>query len=300
MSVRISWVALFVMVAPAFGQEQFPSELVRFDPTSVKTVFQGAPQQWDRRIRERGWILRDGDVWKLWYTGYDATPTGRRQLGYATSKDGIRWERHRLNPLHPDTWIEDMQVVRDGERYVMVAEGVKDRAHWFTSTDGIVWKRMGSIDIRKTNGERIADGAYGTPTLFRHEGKWYLFYERGDRGIWLATSKDLQTWQHVQDEAVIVPGPGAYDRDQVAMNQVIHYQGRFYAYYHGAALTGPQANLWSSAIAVSDDLIHWKKYAQNPLMPVEKNVSSGIVIPDGKRFLFYTMHPEIKRYEPLK
>jgi hypothetical protein len=51
--------------------------------------------------------------------------------------------------------------------------------------------------------------------------------------------------------------------------------------------------LWTTNVAVSDDLRTWHKYALNPILPRELNRSSGIVIPDGDKFRLYTMHPEV-------
>ncbi len=106
---------------------------------------------------------------------------------------------------------------------------------------------------------------------------------------------------NVQDEPVLRPGPAAYDRDQVALNQVIRHGGRFYAYYHGAAFPEPRIDnngkrrpmLWSTAIAASDDLIRWRKYEKNPLLPTDANKSSGTVVHDGKQYRFYTMHDRV-------
>src|SRR5262249_21084600 len=72
----------------------------------------------------------------------------------------------------------------------------------------------------------------------------------------------------------------------------------YYAYYHGSAKAGPKAKLWSTAIATSTDLVHWEKYAGNPLQPVEENKSSGIVVHDGEKFRLYTMHPEVYLHVP--
>src|SRR5262245_26978795 len=108
----------------AHQQSAFPPELVDWTPRAGNPVFQGSgPGQWDEAIRERGWILRDGDEYRLWYTGYDGTREGIKQLGYATSRDGLKWTRSKLNPLCPGRWIEDMMVVRDGGTYFMFAEG---------------------------------------------------------------------------------------------------------------------------------------------------------------------------------
>src|SRR5438046_2710775 len=92
---------------PAIG-EKFPPELVNFVSYGKEPVFAAEPGKWDAKIRERGWILREGGLYKLWYTGYDGTQDGLRMLGYATSPDGIRWTRHARNPLDREHWIEDM------------------------------------------------------------------------------------------------------------------------------------------------------------------------------------------------
>ena len=60
----------------------------------LRPVFNGAgPNHWDAKIRERGWIMREGDTYHLWYTGYDGTREGIKLLGYATSADGRTWTR---------------------------------------------------------------------------------------------------------------------------------------------------------------------------------------------------------------
>ena len=277
----------------------FPPELVRFAQSGREPVFAGEKGKWDAFIRERGWIMKEGDVWKMWYTGY-ASKDATRLLGYATSADGITWTRHPRNPLYREHWVEDMMVVKDGGKYWMFAEGKNDRAQLLVSPDGIDWKRVGQLDIRKTNGEPIPPGAFGTPTAWKEGGLWYLFYERNDDGVWLATSKDMKVWKHVRDEPVLSPGPGDYDRDLIALNQIIKHKGRYYAYYHGSAKTGPKAKLWSTCIATSTDLVRWEKYAKNPLFPVEQNKSSGIVVHDGEKFRLYTMHPAVYLHLPDK
>lgn len=274
--------------------DAFPPELVKFTPYKDNPVFKGGTaKDWDAKIRERGWILRDGDHYRMWYTGYDGSKTGTRKLGTATSPDGIRWTRHAKNPLVDDTWIEDMTVVKHDGRYWMFAEGLNDRAHLLVSKDGIAWEKRGPLDVRKKDSTPVADGPYGTPTVWLEDGVWHLFYERGDLGVWLATSKDMKVWRNVRDEPVMVPGPNAYDRDLIAFNQIIKHKGRYYVYYHGSAKTGPNAGKWSTCVATSKDLLHWQKYSGNPLLPIAENKSSGIVVHDGTRYRLYTMHPEV-------
>ncbi len=285
--------SLALAQAPA-ANDKFPPELVRFVPYQKSPVFKATgPGHWDARIRERGWIMREDGGYKLWYTGYLDKKGAVMQLGYATSPDGIRWTRHPKNPLYTKHWVEDMMVVKHGGKYHMFAEGKDDRAQLLVSNDGLDWTRVGQLDVRLKNGKPIPPGPYGTPTVWFENDIWHLFYERGDRGIWLATSKDMKVWTNAQDEPVMTPGPGEYDKDLIAFNQIVKHKGRYYVYYHGSARTGPNAKLWSTNVATSTDLIHWEKYPGNPLQPVSENKSSGILVHDGKAYRLYTMHPAV-------
>jgi predicted GH43/DUF377 family glycosyl hydrolase len=291
----IYWFILGVLAINApevLAQNTFPSELVNFKEYPGNPIFTGTNvDTWDKQIRERGFILKEGPNYHLWFTGYSPAST-TKFLGYATSKDGIHWDRFSKETIHPGQWVEDMCVVKSGETYYMFAEGEGDIAHMLVSKDRIHWQEKGNLDIRNVDGSSIRKGAYGTPTVIKAKGVWNLFYERDDLGIWLATSKDLKTWTNVQDEPVIKMGPDAYDLFAVAMNQVIRYKGLYYGFYHASAFK--DWHEWSTNIAVSSDLIHWKKYEKNPI--IGNNQSSGMVLKDGKGFRLYTMHRKVNLY----
>lgn len=266
-------------------------EMVAFKAYDKNPVFTGTGgDTWDQAIRERGYILKEEDGYHLWYTGFredraDATLA----LGYATSPDGITWTRYKDNPIFNESWVEDMMVVKSDSVYYMFAEGRNDIAHMMTSTDKIHWKDHGSLKISYTNGEPLTPGPYGTPAVFIKDSVWYLFYERNDEAIWLASSVNLTEWRNVKDEPVIKKGPEGYDKFGVAVNQIVAYEGLYYAYYHGTAFE--DWSEWSTNVAVSDNLIDWKKYRLNPIMG--NNKSSGLLVHDGLRYRLYTMHPQV-------
>jgi len=293
---------MLVAIGASASAADFPAELTRFAPYEHNPVFVAAGAgHWDVRIRERGWILRDPDAkpgtpsWHLWYTGYDGSREGIKQLGYATSEDGLKWTRHPRNPVFADSWVEDMMVVRHGGTFFMFAEGRGDQAQLLRSGNGVDWTRVGTLDVRKKDGTPIEPGPYGTPTAWYEDGTWYLFYERRDLGVWLAASRDMKVWKNVQDEPVLSPGPDRFDLDLIAMNQIVRHDGRYYAYFHGSK---SGSKLWACGVAVSDDLIHWKKHTGNPLFPIEENKSSGILIHDGRQFRLYTMHDRVDVHFP--
>ena len=271
----------------------FPSELTDFLAHPFNPVFSATGMDtWDELIRERGFVLKEKQGYRLWYTGYRKGDKTTRMLGLATSSDGVHWKRHLENPIYSAKWTEDIFVMKHDDQYYLFAEGLDDRAHQMSSADGIHWKDEGTIDVRKSDGTPIEPGPYGTPTVWTQDGVWYLFYERRDAAVWLAKSTDRRVWTNVQDEPVLSKGPGAYDQHAVAMNQVFRYQGRYYATYHASAHR-PWRD-WSTNLAVSDDLVHWKKYPKNPI--VGENQSSGIYLHDGHRWLLYTMHPQVNLF----
>lgn len=276
------------------AEEEFPKELVSFMPYEGNPVFSGTGRDtWDRKIRERGYILREGDTYHLWYTGYRDS-NDEKHLGYATSPDGLHWTRYPGNPVYDRGWVEDVQVVKQGDTYFMVAEGRNDIAHLLTSKDRVHWEEQGNLDIRYTDGKQLSPGPYGTPVLWIEGTTWYLFYERRDEGIWLARSTDRKVWTNVQDEPVIARGPEAFDRRAVAFNQVVKVGGRYYGTYHATSLEEP--GNWTTCMAVSADLVHWKKYPKNPIVSGDR--SSGILVHDGKQYRLYTMHPDVRVYFP--
>jgi beta-1,2-mannobiose phosphorylase / 1,2-beta-oligomannan phosphorylase len=274
---------------------RFPAALINFVAYKNNPVFAGTgADTWDQKIRERGYILQEDGIYYMWYTGYKGDENVEKHLGLATSTDGINWTRYKDNPIYDSGWVEDMSVIKHDGTYYMFAEGRGDTAHLLTSSDRIHWKEQGRLDIRKSNGEPLTKGSFGTPSIWYENGLWYLFYERDDLGIWLAVSTDMKVWTNKQDEPVIKMGPEIYDQFAVAMDQIIKYNGRYYGYYHATEFK--DWHEWTSCIAMSDDLIHWTKFDKNPIM--RENKSSPILVFDGSRYNLFTMHPSVSLHFP--
>jgi beta-1,2-mannobiose phosphorylase / 1,2-beta-oligomannan phosphorylase len=293
------WMFIFAVAARASDTPngpEFPDELTHFQAVTKAAIFAGTGKDtWDQKIRERSYIRREGKTWRLWYNGYNDRLTPTHFLGYATSTDGWHWQRSSDKPIYDQGWIEDICVVKHAGSYYLFSEGRGDIAHMLKSTDGRQWTEQGDLEIRRVDGSPIRPGPYGTPTVWVENGIWHLFYERNDAAVWLARSKDLKTWINVQEEPVLKCGPQAYDQYAVAFDQVIKYKGRYYAYYHASA--HPKWKEWSTNLAVSTDLVHWKKNPGNPVLPADPSDpqrSSAFVVPDGKGFRLYATHPDVR------
>ena len=249
---------------------------------------------WDTAIRERGWILRDGDRWRLWYTGYDGTKSGLKQLGLASSSDLTTFDRVGSQPVTPPgLWVEDVCIVRVGRHLEAFAESPRNIVR-LLSADGTRWISRGKIEIVNTRREPIADGPTGTPVVVQHDDRWWLLYERYDRGIWVATSQDRQRWTLVRDEPVFEPSGDGFDAAMIAFNQVVRDGDRWVALYHGAdQLAKPR--LWAVGAAVSDDLLNWERSPANPLTTPAANLSSPMALPVDDKWAFVTTHGRVDR-----
>jgi hypothetical protein len=95
---------------------------------------------------------------------------------------------------------------------------------------------------------------------------------------------------------VLPRGPKSYDSKLLALDYVVKYKGRYYAYYHGIG-PGPgnqQWGNWTTCMAVSTDLVHWKKHPNNPIIIG----NSPILVRNGCQYRLYTMHPDVRVYFP--
>ena len=163
--------------------QPFPPEITEFIPYQNNPVFEaGGPDCWDAAIRERGWILREDGLYHLWYTGYQPGDAQTMKLGGLLTAFGPAIG----NPIYSEHWVEDMMVVKLGPTYYMFAEGKVTRP----TCD---LRRSPALSCRSSTpqSERrtTRTGPFGTPAALYEDGTWYLFYERNDEAVWVATSR---------------------------------------------------------------------------------------------------------------
>jgi predicted GH43/DUF377 family glycosyl hydrolase len=126
-------------------------------------------------------------IWRMWYSGGQQYEPNA--IGYATSKDGLHWEKYAENPvLSPDArieWEKDRvtaaQVIYWKGWYYAFYIGFRDIDHaqigLARSKDGITgWVRhAGNPIVRPTPGGWDADACY-KPFAVYSDGSWRLWY----------------------------------------------------------------------------------------------------------------------------
>jgi predicted GH43/DUF377 family glycosyl hydrolase len=131
-------------------------------------------------------------LFRMWYSGGEQNEPNA--IGYATSNDGVRWTKHKDNPVFkPDpknAWEKDRvtgcQVLRQGGWYVMFYIGFRDERHAqigiARSRDGISgWQRhRANPIIRPGQGQWDRDAVYKPYALF--DGRRWLLWYNGRKG----------------------------------------------------------------------------------------------------------------------
>ena len=251
----------------------------------------GAAGTWDDAGTMNPSVIKDGDTYKMWYTGYDGS---KRRIGYAISADGISWGKPGLIPVldvgSAGTWdsvsVSAPWVIKDGSTYMMWyvgSDGVKDRIGLATSGDGLAWNKKGYVLSPGAAGQPD-DAGVNHPTVIKEgglgpHGSSYVMWYGADDGtyttICMAYSGDGKAWSKydenldgVTDFVLNTGSPGSWDDQWASEPSVLKSGGVYFMWYTGwDGLTGAGHHRVGLAYSATDGK-HWVRYSGNPVLPV--------------------------------
>ena len=178
-------------------------------------------------------VVKDGLV-HLIYRAQDSLMTSR--LALATSSDGIHFEKSAEPILFPERdeqfvfeWpggIEDPRIVSldQGGYYLTYTayDGKTARLFAATSPDLIHWEKLGSVfkdpmyaDMWSKSGALVTTQVEDQFVATKIDGYYYMYF--GDTSLFIARSKDLKSWEVLEDGEkgtplrVLNPRPGYFD-----------------------------------------------------------------------------------------
>ena len=234
----------------------------------------GAKGSWDSRWTNDPNVLKIGDLYHLWYSGFDGK---HLRIGLATSTDGINWTKYADNPVLdlgvPVSW-DDYQVynpcvLKVSDRYYMwYAGATAEDKKWHvkiglaTSEDGKNWIKHADNPVLSYDEPWEIHSVFG-PSLMYKEKKFYMWYAGGDtpRGIGLATSTDGKSWIKHSGNPVLEGKKGTYEAIGMDRPCVTEMDDRYYMYYTG--VNWPYARI---GLATSENGKTWVKSPSNPIL----------------------------------
>jgi len=183
----------------------------------------------------------------------------------------------------------------DGQGYQSFVAESDDLIHWTNMRLAMGYGPEGSFDYGG-----VVLGAFlyenynikAPRTLKKHKGKYVSLYgsyprqggyelRPGYEGV--ASSRDGFTWERAKDEPILSvhqPDCGAWEKDCIYMPWLVEQGGKYYNFYNAANGHTEQLGL-----ALSDDILEWQRYGQNPVIPngPEGSCNEGFSS-DGKVF----------------
>lgn len=227
-------------------------------------VLTGTIGTWDESGEHAPFVIEEGGIYKMWYEGSDGDV---RRLGYATSTNGIDWNKHIANPIltpgpggYDEEFVGHASLLDDGGTYKLWYHADGDQGcliAYATSPDGITnWARSGPVLIPQP-GSWDEDCVWG-PSVLKIDGVYWMWYSSwGDQGgaIGVVTSTDGISWNR------FLASPALTDTTSIGDPHVISESSKLKMWYQD----------WDEGTinyAESNDGVSWTKSPSNPvLMP---------------------------------
>jgi len=205
---------------------------------------------------ETGWeddinrpvVIRHANRYHVWYTGQAA---GHSWIGYATSPDGVQWQRMSTKPvlsfdrpwekvavMCPDV-IWDDELKRFRMWYSGGEQNEPNAIGYATSPDGLVWTKHASNPVFKPDPASSWDQFKVTGDQVVKHGDWYYMFYIGFRDeehaqIGLARSRDgITQWQRLPSNPIVRPGKDKWDHDACYKPYAIFDGQKWLLWYNG-------------------------------------------------------------------
>gem|GEM_PF-1361933 len=190
----------------------------------------------------------------------------------------------------------------DGKGYQSFVAESGDLVHWTNMRLAMGYGPKDSFDYGG-----VVLGAYlyedydikAPRTLKKKNGKYFSLYgayprqggyelRPGYEGV--ASSKDGLTWQRAKDKPILSVHQqdcGTWEKDCIYQPWLVEHEGKYYNFYNAA-----NGHIEQMGLALSNDLLEWKRYEHNPVIPNgpkgsynEEFSSDGKVFWDGDHWV---------------
>lgn len=242
-------------------------------------------------------LPRDREWWAYYIHGYTATDgKSKMAIGRARGTDGIRWTNDGMvlnvgpapigvtNQI-PAAWDDRLTgfpgIWKDGDTWYLVYEGAGENfaaapgdIGLATSTNGKNFVKHPANPILRHNPTDWERVNIGTPSLYKENGVWHLFYHGFDGnvcqiGVASGTSLTNLTKSAANPILPTAPGAAAWDTGTTGKRSSIVKEGAFYYFAFEGSTPQPYVPAkWSSGLARSTNLTSgWTKFSGNPVIP---------------------------------
>ena len=225
-------------------------------------------------------VIKRGLRYFMVYTGKSIGLGIKHHTLIATSDNLNDWkkeERVVLPAGKEGEWDSDFTahgfVFEEGKTFSMLYDGSRvgdwqEEIGLAQSGDLRFWAKHTKNPVFRVGTSRWEKRHVSRCSIFKRQGEYHLYYAGHDgerERIGLATGKTLTSIAKRLPEPVLdVGGRGAWDEKSISDPRVIQWRGEYLMFYSGIDGKGIER----TGVATSPDLIHWRKYADNPILDV--------------------------------
>jgi len=224
----------------------------------------GAPGEWDAVDVLNPSVIRQGDAYYNFFSGYDGKAW---HTGLAVSGDGVTWHKEaRILSPDPGTW-EGSAIAANGSAITdesgilyYYQAGDPPQIGLARSRNGHQWQRNGAPVLTRGPYGSWDERGIGDPYVIRAGRLYYMFYLGMDRArrqrLGVAASDDGVSWYKLRSNPILEPGAyGAFDANGVGEPAVWASRGYYWMLFTGRD-GGEMRRL---GFARSRDGVHWEK-----------------------------------------
>jgi predicted GH43/DUF377 family glycosyl hydrolase len=242
----------------------------------------GAPGEWDSVDALNPSVVRFGDRYYNFYSGFD----GRTwRTGVAVSFDGRVWEKQ--GPvLEPDarTWEGDYLAANGsalrlaGEFYYWYQAGDPPQIGLARSADGRRWRKHPEPVLRRGPRGSWDERGVGDPYVIRAGSALYMYFLGQDRArqqrLGVARSADGVHWRKLRTNPILELGePGSFDENGLGEPAVWASHGSYWMLYTGR----DRAEHRRIGLARSQDGVRWVRVSSGPLAEGSRLWNAAVV-----------------------
>jgi predicted GH43/DUF377 family glycosyl hydrolase len=241
-----------------------PSVTWRWQARPEPVISRGAPGEWDSGDVLNPSVIRQGDAYYNFFSGYDGQIW---HTGLAVSADGITWHKEGqiLSPA-PGTW-EGNAIAANGSAigddsgilyYYQAGDPVE--IGLARSRNGHQWERNGPPVLPVGPYDSWDERGVADPYVIRAGQNYYMFYLGQDRArrqrLGVAMSSDGVSWSKLRGNPILELGEyGAFDSNGLGEPAVWAARGYYWMLYTGRA----RNEMRRMGLARSRDGVRWEK-----------------------------------------
>jgi len=245
------------------------NNLLSWKGNGVPVLEAGPGGSWDESGVIGPAVLHTWNNYLLWYSGISEDTF---QIGYATSKNGLAWEKHPDNPVltvgEPGSWDEQKvwapAVLHNSSIWEMWYVGYSDvtgsQIGYATSLDGQNWVKYWDNPVLSPSffDEWESSGLISPHVLFEN-GLYHMWYSNDPQGyIGYAVSSDGVHWERYPANPLISPIGGDEDCSSVKFVSptILHLEEYHMWYQAGQSCRGGVGGFWI-VHSTSPDGVTW-------------------------------------------